>query len=110
MSLEDSVPDVSLAAKREQDVRDRPSSRWPGGRWGANQKIRTTWYEPLEDQADIDLAVHYVLGREQVFLNTTGDIDVLPRVLHAAGRFEAAPAAADMAALAERLGMTPLFV
>ena len=29
--------------------------------WGDRQPTRATWYEPLEEQADIDLAVHWVL-------------------------------------------------
>ena len=40
-----------------------------------------TWYEPLTDQASIDKAVHWVLGNEDVFLNTAGDITLLPMVL-----------------------------
>ena len=102
--------DALLALCREREVAVQTIKSLARGHWGEREKVRTTWYEPLEDQADIDLAVHYVLGREQVYLNSTGDIDILPRVLHAASRFEVAPAEADMAALAERLGMTALFV
>jgi aryl-alcohol dehydrogenase-like predicted oxidoreductase len=69
-----------------------------------------TWYEPLEDQGDIDVAVHWVLGREGVFLNTVGDIHLLPRVLDAAERFTARPSDEQMAAAAERMGLAPLFV
>src|SRR5262249_57827140 len=38
--------------------------------WGEREHTATTWYEPLEGQADIDMAVHWVLGRPGVFLNT----------------------------------------
>jgi len=31
-------------------------------RWEGRPKSAATWYEPLSDQADIDLAVHWVLG------------------------------------------------
>lgn len=68
-----------------------------------------TWYEPLTEQSDIDLAVHWVLGREGVFLNTAGDINVLPRILDAAARFHARPDDAAMAAQVERLTMAPIF-
>jgi aryl-alcohol dehydrogenase-like predicted oxidoreductase len=77
--------------------------------WKDAQQDRTTWYRPLEEQADIDLAVHWVLGNPQVFLNTVGDIHVLPRVLDAASRFEARPPDARMQDLVERLEMEPLF-
>ncbi len=54
-------------------------------------QTRATWYQPLEEQAAIDKAIHWVLGRPGVFLNTVGDITLLPRVLDAAARFEQAP-------------------
>jgi aryl-alcohol dehydrogenase-like predicted oxidoreductase len=78
--------------------------------WLGREHSRTTWYEPLDAQADIDLAVWWVLGRPGVFLNTAGDIDLLPRVLDAAERFEKRPTDAQMTALLERTQTQPLFV
>lgn len=78
--------------------------------WGDREQTRATWYEPLEDQAAIDRTVHWVLGRPGIFLNTVGDIHVLPKVLDAANRFEARPPEEQMEALEERLDMAPLFV
>jgi aryl-alcohol dehydrogenase-like predicted oxidoreductase len=78
--------------------------------WRGREHTRTTWYEPLSDQADIDLAVSWVLGRPGVFLNTAGDIELLPRVLEAAERFEKRPTDAQMTALLERTHTEPLFV
>jgi len=78
--------------------------------WLGRERTRTTWYEPLEAQADIDLAVWWVLGRPGVFLNTAGDIDLLPRVLDAAERFEKRPTDSEMAAMLERARAEPLFV
>ncbi len=78
--------------------------------WGDRQPTRATWYEPLEEQAAIDLAVSYVLGRPGIFLNTVGDIHLLPKVLDAASRFEAAPSEVEMAALVARLEMASMFV
>jgi predicted aldo/keto reductase-like oxidoreductase len=78
--------------------------------WLGREHTHTTWYEPLEAQADIDLAVWWVLGRRGVFLNTAGDIDLLPRVLDAAGRFEKRPTDDQMTALLERTRTEPLFV
>src|ERR1700681_3341246 len=59
--------------------------------WRGREHSRATWYEPIETQADIDLAVWWVLGRPGVFLNTVGDVDLLPRVLDASSRFEKRP-------------------
>jgi aryl-alcohol dehydrogenase-like predicted oxidoreductase len=78
--------------------------------WSGRPATRTTWYEPMEDQADIDRAVHWVLSRPGIFLNTVGDIHVLPKVLDAANRFEAAPSDAEMSRHIEKLDMVPLFV
>jgi aryl-alcohol dehydrogenase-like predicted oxidoreductase len=80
------------------------------GPWGAKAPTSGTWYEPLVDQDDIDLAVWFVLGRANVFLNTTGDRELLPRVLDAAERFVSAPKVEAVNSLVERARMTPLFV
>ena len=77
--------------------------------WHDMQQNRTTWYRPLEEQADIDLAVHWIFGNPQVFLNTAGDIHILPRILEAAHRFEERPSEQQMQALLKRLKMEPLF-
>ena len=78
--------------------------------WGDRPQTRATWYEPLEDQADIDLAVHWVLDNPAVFLNTVGDIHVLPKVLDAANRFIGGPSEKQMAELSRALNLQPLFV
>jgi aryl-alcohol dehydrogenase-like predicted oxidoreductase len=79
-------------------------------RWDGRAATAATWYEPLTEQADIDLAVHWVLGRPDVFLLTTGDVDVLPRLLDAAERFAGRPADEEMARLVADREMAPLFV
>lgn len=78
--------------------------------WGEREHTRATWYEPLEEQADIDKAVHWVLGLPGIFLNTTGDIHVLPKVLEAASRFESRPSDEQMQAVMAAREMEPLFV
>jgi aryl-alcohol dehydrogenase-like predicted oxidoreductase len=79
-------------------------------RWDGRPHTASTWYEPLREQADVDAAVHWVLGRPEAFLLTTGDVDLLPRLLDAAERFERRPSDDDMAALAARASAEPLFV
>ena len=54
----------------------------------SEQRSHATWYEPLTDQASIDKAVHWILGDDNVFLNTAGDIHILPLVLDAAARYQ----------------------
>jgi hypothetical protein len=80
------------------------------GTWGSQTRDHSTWYQPLDEQDAIDKAVHWVFGRPGVFLNTVGDIHLLPKVLDAAARFETLPSDATMQAEVERLGIEPLFV
>ncbi len=78
--------------------------------WGDRPHTTSTWYEPLQDQAAIDHAVAWVLGRPGVFLNTVGDIHILPMVLDAAERFETRPTEQEMHDLVEQWQAEPLFV
>ena len=73
------------------------------------ERHAATWYEPFTAQDDIDLAVHWVLGRPGVFLNTAGDIHILPRILDAASRFQQRPSDEEMAKLVRDRQMAPLF-
>ena len=50
------------------------------------------------------------MGRPGVFLDSVGDVDLLPRVLDAASRFTGPPDDAAMSALADRTAADPLFV
>ncbi len=61
------------------------------GPWGDKERTAATWYEPFTEQSEIDTAVHWVLNRPGVFLNTAGDIHLLPKVFDAASRFEPRP-------------------
>src|SRR5437764_218057 len=78
--------------------------------WQDRPRTANTWYEPLTDQRDIDLAVWWVLGRSGIFLNTAGDVNLLPKVLDAADRFEKRPGDEAMAKLIRRSAAEPLFV
>lgn len=79
------------------------------GPWAEGEHTHTTWYEPLSEQDEIDLAVHWVLARQGVFLNTAADVSLLPKVLDAAERAAGAPSDAEMQALVERRSLAPLF-
>ncbi|MCY4078712.1 MAG: aldo/keto reductase [Caldilineaceae bacterium] len=80
------------------------------GPWATTPKTRSTWYQPLEYQPDIDRAVHWILAQGDLFLNTAGDINLLPKVLDAASRFNGqGPSDEEMAAMVAEQSMTPLF-
>ena len=88
-----------------QTIKSLASRRWDG-----RAATAATWYEPLREQADIDLAVHWVLGRPDAFLLTAGDVELLPRVLDAAERYERRPSDEEMAELTRPRDLAPLFV
>jgi aryl-alcohol dehydrogenase-like predicted oxidoreductase len=77
--------------------------------WNGREQTAATWYEPLREQDDIDLAVHWVLGRPGVFLNTVGDVELLPRVLDAAERLSSRPSDGELEELLARRQLVPLF-
>lgn len=82
------------------------------GPWGETPRDAATWYEPLRDEGEIELAVNYVLRRPSLFLNTAGDIHVLPLVLKAARRYfenRVDMPVAQMDEALNELGLTPLF-
>jgi aryl-alcohol dehydrogenase-like predicted oxidoreductase len=94
----------------ERDVALQTIKSLARRRWDGREATAATWYEPLREQADIDLTVHWVLGRTEAFLLTTGDVEILPRLLDAGERFERRPSDEEMTALATRLEIDPLFV
>jgi aryl-alcohol dehydrogenase-like predicted oxidoreductase len=85
------------------------------GPWAAGApRDHTTWYQPLENEADIRLAVDWVLARPGIFLNSVGDVSLLPAVLRAAAELGAAasegpPSDADMASFGQRAGLASIF-
>src|SRR5919198_1488571 len=78
--------------------------------WMGRERTASTWYEPLSDPRSIELAVHWALARPGIFVITTGDVNLLPRVLEAAERFADRPSDQAMQTLVERQQMEPLFV
>ena len=80
------------------------------GPWQGERPARpTTWYEPLTDKRDINIAVRFVLARPGLFLNTASDIDLLAKILDAADRGGPAPTSDEMEELVRRREMAPLF-
>jgi aryl-alcohol dehydrogenase-like predicted oxidoreductase len=99
---------VATCEQRQVAVQTIKSIAWKP--WMGHEHTASTWYAPLEDQREIDLAVHWVLQRRGIFLITTGDVRLLPKVLDAVSRFQVAPSDGEMQAMADRVGMEPLFV
>jgi len=98
-----------LTICRERNVAVQVIKSIARGPWAIADRTHTTWYQPLEAPADIDRAVHWVLGLPGVFINTAGDLTLLPRVLEAAARFERRPSDEEMEAMLGSARMTSLF-
>jgi aryl-alcohol dehydrogenase-like predicted oxidoreductase len=94
---------------RQRDVAVQTIKSLTRRPWGDIPHDHATWYQPFDTQPDIDRAVHWVLGRPGIFLNSAADVDLLPMVLDAAARLQTRPSEAEMQAAAERLDMEPLF-
>jgi predicted aldo/keto reductase-like oxidoreductase len=99
-----------LAVCSERGVAVQTIKAITRGPWGDQNQTANTWYEPLTDQGAIDTAVSWVLGRDGVFLNTVGDIHILPMVIDAAERFTQRPTEEQMRELEAAVGLEPLFV
>jgi aryl-alcohol dehydrogenase-like predicted oxidoreductase len=94
------------AACKERDVALQTIKSLAFRPWDGRPHTAATWYEPLREQPEIDRAVSWVLANPQVFLLTTGDVDVLPKLLDAAERAGERPTDEQMA----ELGTSPLFM
>lgn len=77
--------------------------------WGDRPHTTSTWYEPFTDERSIELATHWALGRPGIFINTAGDIHLLPKILEAASRFEKAPSDEKMRELMKASEAEPLW-
>jgi aryl-alcohol dehydrogenase-like predicted oxidoreductase len=77
--------------------------------WQGEAHFASTWYEPFSSPEAIDLAVRYGLGRAGTFLSTPGDVNLLPKVLEAASRFEIPPEEAEMKQMVHNQAATPLW-
>jgi aryl-alcohol dehydrogenase-like predicted oxidoreductase len=99
-----------LATCRERRIAVQTIKGIARGPWGSKEHTGPTWYEPLAAQGEIELAVHWVLGEPGVFLNSAGDLGLLPRILAAAERFTSRPGEADMARLLSERRLSTLFV
>jgi len=79
------------------------------GLWADGDTNRFSWYDPLTEPEPIARAVRYVLGHEQLFLNTTSDARLLAMIVDAATGALDRPSDDEMRADVVAEGITPLF-
>ena len=88
-----------------QTIKAVARRRWPEDHQGP----RYSWYEPLTEPAAVGRAVRWVLGHEQLFLNTSSDARLLPAILEAAASGGEPPTDDELQADADAHDVTPLF-
>lgn len=88
-----------------QTIKAIARRRWPDG-----DLRRFSWYEPIRDAEALRRAVHFVLARPGVFLNSSSDASLLPALLAAAEEPLVPPTPRELEQDVARLEMTPLFV
>ena len=89
-----------------QTIKSVAQRRWTE----SDEGPRHSWYRPVRDSDALQRAVHFVLSRPGVFLNTSSDTTLLRPTLEAAGTAPESPPEAAMRADVEGLGIEPLFV
>jgi aryl-alcohol dehydrogenase-like predicted oxidoreductase len=94
---------------REKNVAMQTIKSLARGPLGEQKTMRSTWYDPIENENAIEHSVHWVLGNPQVFLNTVSDIQLLSKVLELADRYQSMPSDDVMKEDMEQFGITPLF-
>jgi aryl-alcohol dehydrogenase-like predicted oxidoreductase len=78
-------------------------------RWQATEGPKFSWYEPLTDGDAIRRAVHWVLSREDVFLNSSSDARLLEATLDAAKELIELPSDQVMLQDSDSFAVEPLF-
>ncbi|MDY6876569.1 MAG: aldo/keto reductase [Chloroflexota bacterium] len=78
--------------------------------WNDRPKTYNTYfYEPLESQEAIEKAVHWALGLPKSFVVTAGDMQLLPKMIDAAYRYEKRPSDAEMKSIVDEFDIQPIF-
>src|SRR3954453_3436686 len=102
---------LAVCAERDvavQTIKSIARRRWADAKPAPGEQ-RASWYEPLTDPGAIARATRFVLGRSQLFIDSSSAIDQLPHVLEAAETGLLAAGQDDLAADVSAFDMAPLF-
>jgi len=94
---------------RERNVALQTIKSLARRRWQATEGPKFSWYEPLTDADAIRRAVHWVLSRDDVFLNSSSDARILEPTLLAAKEMIESPSDRDMQQDSDSFAIEPLF-
>jgi len=76
-----------LSAAGERNVGIQAIKMLARGGWGERERECATWYDPHREQEDIDKVLWWLLSQPVHTAPSTGDVNLLPKVLDAAERF-----------------------
>jgi len=79
-------------------------------RWQNGSERKFSWYEPLRDRDALRRAVHFVLSRQGLYLNSSSDATILRDILEVASEQASEPPHEAMEADVGQYAMQPLFV
>jgi len=99
---------LGVCAERDvavQTIKSVARRRWPEG----TTEPRFSWYQALPEGGATKHAVDYVLGRDQLFLNTSSDSRLLRPIIEAALNHGGVPTDDVMQADTDEYGITALF-
>jgi aryl-alcohol dehydrogenase-like predicted oxidoreductase len=74
-----------------------------------NMAVQTTWYQALEDEEHINRSVNWVLSDPRVFLNSVGDLTLLPPILRSAANATEPPSKSKMVEMGAEVGLSSIF-
>ena len=95
---------------RERDIAVQTIKSIARGPWAAGAvKSYKTWYEPLKIEEDISQAIGWILSQQGLFLNSAGDVKLLPAFLRAASQNQQTPEDAEMEQLSQKMDLASIF-
>ena len=100
---------IALCQQRDvavQTIKSIARRRWTE----QDEDKRFSWYMPIREPEALRRAVHYVLGRPGLFLNTSSDATILAETLTIAAESASAPDDAALTRDVTTMGIEPLFV
>ena len=99
-----------IATCRAKDVGTMVIKAITKAPWGSRRQTATTWYEPFEDNEEIQRGVNFALSYDVTGLCTVGDTRILPRVIQACQNFSRLGDAEKEALIEWGRQLEPLFI
>jgi len=77
--------------------------------WAGRDHTHTCWYEPFNEQRNINRAVHWALGCQDIFAITSSDVTLLPKILEAATTYTQQTSDTEMNKMITECPVAPIY-